>query len=97
MDALIRQAISERRLVQFMYQGYTRIGEPHVYGRNDGVSQLLIYQTGGGSRSGRLPDWRRCDLPQITAFQLMNETFPGSRPNPSGRHSAWDQTFAIVG
>lgn len=96
MDALIRQALAEKKLVEFQYQGYTRIAEPHVYGRNGGVKQLLVYQVRGGSKSGQLPNWRRVDLPEVSNLHILNETFSGRRANPSGEHSAWDETFAIV-
>lgn len=96
MDALVRQAIAEKKLVEFQYQGYTRIAEPHVYGLNSGIKQLLVFQVRGGSKSGRLPNWRRVDLPEVSDLQILNETFPGRRVNPSGEHSSWDETFAIV-
>lgn len=96
MDAWIRQAIAEKKLVEFQYQGYARIAEPHVYGRHGGVEQLLVYQVRGGSKSGRLPDWRRVDLPEVSGLNILDETFPGRRANPSGEHSPWDETFAIV-
>lgn len=96
MNALIRQAITEKKLVEFQYQGYTRIAEPHIYGRKGGVEQLLVYQVRGGSKSGRLRDWRRVDPPEVSGLHTLNETFPGRRANPSGEHSSWDETFAIV-
>lgn len=43
MDQIIRQAISEKRLVEFMYQGLQRIAEIHVYGIKGGVHQILAY------------------------------------------------------
>ncbi len=96
MDALIRQAITEKHLIEFQYHGHHRVAEPHVYGRNNGVLQLLVYQVRGQSSSGRLPDWRRVDLHEISGLRLLNERFPGKRPNPSGEHSRWDEYFAVV-
>lgn len=40
-----------------------RIAEPHDYGIRDGVAQLLVFQVGGESRSGTLPNWRWVVLP----------------------------------
>ena len=96
MDTLIRQAIAEKKLMEFRYQGYARIAEPQIYGRKGGVRQLLVYQLRGESRSGRLPGWRRVDLPGISGLRILDETFAGRRDNPSGEHSPWDETFAIV-
>jgi len=97
MDGLIRQAIEEKKLVQFEYQGYMRIAEPHIYGRKGGITKLLVYQVRGGSKSGNLPNWRRVDLTEVGQFQILSETFQGRRTNPSGKHSVWDEVFIIVG
>ena len=96
MDALIRQAMTEKRLLEFLYQGYARIAEPQVYGRKGGIVQMLVFQVGGGSKSGRLPDWRRVDLPKCSGLRMLKDTFAGRRDNPSGEHSPWDEIFAIV-
>jgi len=33
----------------------------------------------------------------ISGIHLLNETFPGGRPTPSGKHHKWDQLFMRVG
>ena len=96
MDQQLRDAIQNRQMVEFDYGGYHRIAEPHVYGLNDGVEQLLAYQVAGGSSSGGLPEWRRVDVPRMSGLSILPATFPGPRPNPSGRHSSWDQIYARV-
>jgi len=95
VDAMIRQAIGTKRIVEFMYKGYPRIVELHIYGRKSGVSQVLAYQIGGGSSRGGLPEWRRFDLPAMHNLQVCDESFPGAREYHSG-HSAWDETYLIV-
>jgi hypothetical protein len=96
IDRLIRRAISRRLLVAFQYHGRRRVGEPHIYGKTNGKVQLLVYQTGGTSASGAIPDWRRCDVDEISGFVVLTETFRGSRLGPSADHSDWDATWAIV-
>lgn len=96
MDDEIVRAIKEKRLVSFQYHGYQRVAEPHIFGRNNGIKQILVFQVSGGSKSGKLPNWRRVDLPEITGFTVLQDTFPGKRPNPSGEHSVWDEKFIIV-
>jgi len=95
-DELIR-AIRARRLVAFRYHECERVVEPHDLGVAGGVEQLLAYQIGGESRSGSLPEWRRFDVADLRDLRLLEETFPGSRPAPSGRHSSWDRTIVRVG
>lgn len=92
----IRGAIRERRKLEFVYSGHTRIAEPHVAGIKDGREGILAYQTGGTSSSGELPEWRRFHLDGISQLRVLDDTFPGKRESPSGMHSAWDEKYEIV-
>lgn len=96
MQTLVEQAIREKKLVQFSYEGYPRTAEPHVLGRSSGVIQILVYQVGGSSSSGGIPGWRRFDLLKISDLSIRQEGFNGPRPFPSGKHSSWDYQIAIV-
>ncbi len=96
VDAIIRAAIREKRLLRFTYHDLDRIAEPHVYGIHKGKSQLLVFQIRGQSSSGGLPNWRRIDLDEVTNMQALDETFPGPRPTPSGEHSKFDTVLAVV-
>lgn len=51
MSDLIMIAITEKKIIEFDYDGYHRIAEPHVYGMLDGKYEVLVYQIGGGSSS----------------------------------------------
>lgn len=96
MTQVIEQAIQSKKLVEFMYSGHLRVVEPHVLGVNGGVTQLLGYQIGGTSSSGGIPEWRRFDIPKMSGLSVCNESFPGTRPYPSGKHSSWNYQIAIV-
>jgi predicted DNA-binding transcriptional regulator YafY len=96
MDDLIKQAISQKRLIDFSYHNQHRIAEPHILGMLKGVTQVLIYQVDGES-SNRLPDWRRVNVDEILNLKILDDTFPGQRSSPSGRHSSWDIHLAVVG
>jgi hypothetical protein len=89
-------AIHSRHQISFMYQGKPRIVEPHDYGMQNDRARLLTYQIGGGSSSGRLPDWRWFDVANISDLEVLDQTFPGNRTVPSGRHHQWDVLFARV-
>lgn len=95
-DRDIRQAISERHLVEFHYHGAARVAEPHVYGLHDGKYQLLCFQVGGQSRSGKLPNWRRFDLDEMTGLRVLSESFPGPRDFSAFRSSSFDTVLAVV-
>ena len=81
--------------MSFSYQGRPRVAEPHDYGVNKGRVRLFCYQVGGESRSGKLPDWRLLEAPDIAGLQVTDESFPGPR-TVSGSHIDWEQLFASV-
>jgi hypothetical protein len=95
-DQLLRVAIAERRLVAFNLDGLPRIAEPHDYGIVAGVRRLFFFQVGGESRSGRPVGWRWAALSKIADLRILRDSFPGSRPAPSGRHIHWDSLIATV-
>jgi hypothetical protein len=95
VDELLRLAIEQRRLVRLVYHDKSRIVEPHDYGIYKGSRKLLGYQVGGSS-SGKLPNWRWMEVDSISDLDLLNRTFPGGRPIPSGKHHQWDQVFLRV-
>lgn len=94
-DQLLRTAITQRRLIEVVYNGKRRIVEPHDYGIHNGSAKLLGYQIAGES-SGRLPNWRWMEVDQISGLKILDQTFPGGRPSPSGKHHEWDEIFIRV-
>jgi hypothetical protein len=95
-ERLLRFAITHRRLIRFKLGGPHRIAEPHDYGIRNGVPQLLAYQVGGESRSGRLPNWRWILLELVTELEVLEETFAGGRGGSARNHSHWDELFLRV-
>ena len=95
IDRQLRTAIEQKRLIRFNYKGKPRIVEPHDYGLHKGLVKLFGYQVGGLS-SESLPNWRWVLVNSISDLDLLNRTFPGRRPTPSGKHHQWDQIFIRV-
>ena len=96
MDQLIRAAIANKQLVEFIYHKLRRVAEPHVYGTLHGKHQLLTYQVAGESSSGGLPNWRRVELSEVSGLRLLEEHFEDPRPTPSGKRSKFDVVLAVV-
>lgn len=96
VDRLLRAAIRDKRLVTFTLDGRRRIAEPHDYGIINGVPKLFFWQTGGESSSGRPIGWRWAVLAKMSQLRILDETFPGPRPAPSGKHIKWDVLHATV-
>jgi hypothetical protein len=93
----LKSAILNKRLIEFEYGGFKRIGEPHVLGTRHGVMQLLLYQLGGGSSSGgKLPQWRRLNVSEMSKLKVTDQSFYGARQSPSGQHSGFDRIILSV-
>lgn len=95
-EAELLRALEGRQIVEFVYKGKRRTGEPHVLGLRGGKKQLLFYQTGGESSSGGLPEWRRVNLEDVWAFKVRGETFPGGRQPTRSHHAAFDEVLYFV-
>lgn len=88
MNRRICQAIRERRVLEFTYDGLSRRVEPHCHGRSQQNNEVLrAYQVGGASQSGRVPLWRLFTVNKANGLALSNEKFSGTRPgyNPNDK------------
>ena len=96
MGQIIIDAIDKKKIISFDYHGHIRIAEPHVYGIKDSKESLLVYQTGGTSSSGGIPQWRRMFANEMTNLQITTQSFPGKRETQSGEHTNFDRIIRIV-
>jgi len=97
LDACLRTAIAERRLIQFDYEGSTRVAEPHDYGLRDSLPRTLVYQRRKAGRAGlRVIGWRDIFLSKMSNCQVLAETFPGSRRDAHEHRYKWDVLYARV-
>ena len=95
--SIIRNAIANKEVIEFTYHGYPRVAEPHVYGIKDGKRQILVYQIGGSTSSGKIPDWRRIILDEISGLRVVKgQKFVGPDDNHSVDHGDWDTIIAAV-
>ncbi|MCI0560035.1 MAG: hypothetical protein MN733_16215 [Nitrososphaera sp.] len=94
--SIIRNAIANKELIEFTYHGYQRIAEPHAYGIKNGKRQILVYQIGGLTSSGKIPDWRRINLDEISGLKVIKgQKFAGHR-DKSPDHDDWETIIAAV-
>jgi hypothetical protein len=95
---MIRNAIANKELIKFTYRGWVRIAEPHVYGVKNGKKQILVYQIGGSTSSGKIPDWRRINLDDMSGLRVLKgQEFPGPRTKEqSSDQDDWDTVIAAV-
>ncbi len=99
IDAQLRLAIANKRLIRFRYHGSDRVAEPHDYGVNNGVTRLLVYQLRGPARStrGSATGWRLLDVSKLEDCFALDDTFPGSRGPAHRQHLGWEILHARVG
>ena len=89
----IAEAIAERRLLIFSYEGLPRIVVPAVYGYTQaGNLALRAYQVGGHSHSGHQPSWRLFTRHKMLGLALSEETFT----EPPPRYRARDGSFQFI-
>src|SRR5262249_26400696 len=70
LQMLLHDAIDQRRIIHFRYQGKTRIAEPHVLGIKNDRLQVLTWQFDGESSSGPLPGWRRFNVDELRELEV---------------------------
>lgn len=76
MNQLIIDALDERKCLELRYHGYSRVVEPHAYGRDkDGEEVLRCYQTSGGSVSGERAGWKLLKVREVFSLHLLKEVF----------------------
>lgn len=98
LDGALRFAIANRRLLRLTYHSRCRVAEPHDYGVLNGRPRLLVYQVRelDAARSTRIAGWRLLDVAKIEDFEVLDETFPGSRASSHTDHFSWDVVYARV-
>jgi hypothetical protein len=87
LNRIICDAVGAKRLLRFVYEGYERIVEPHLYGVNSADHEALsAWIVAGWSWSSPEAGWRNYLVAEMQEVQVLADRFPGPRPgyNPSG-------------
>jgi hypothetical protein len=76
MNTTIVEAIRDMNVLELRYHGYSRMVEPHAYGRDkDGDEILRCFQISGGSESGERVGWKLLKVHEVFSLHLTRETF----------------------
>ena len=82
MREIITEAIQKKLCLAIHYGGFERVVEPHAHGMTrEGHHIMRIWQTRGGSRSGKLPPWRLMRLDETHGLRLLDEAAQTPRPD----------------
>ena len=78
MHPEIFTAIRSLKLIQFDYRGHYRVVEPHMFGRRQGLDQVLGYQVRGTAAEGLNQDWRMFDVARNAQCVHADRDLPGA-------------------
>jgi len=80
MNQVICDAIRNRCVLTFTYDGHPRVVEPHAYGLSRARREVIrCYQTGGTSRYHKVPDWKLMRVDRIKSLIVTKEHFVDER------------------
>jgi hypothetical protein len=97
MNTLLCDAIRATRLLRFIYEGYERVVEPHLYGINTQNHEMLsCYLVGGWSASASEPGWRNYLVRDMHDIHVLAEPFDGPRAGYNPSDDAFHQVFCRI-
>jgi hypothetical protein len=80
MKNKICEAIRNKNLLEFYYNGYHRVVEPHTLGVSKKNNDILsAFQIRGESESDKSSPWRLFDLVEMENMRVLEEKFSGHR------------------
>jgi predicted DNA-binding transcriptional regulator YafY len=93
---LICNAIAEKKIIQFRYDGYTRIVEPFCCGINTKDNYVLRSFQIGGHSSTKKNGWKMFDLADISKLEILDDRFEGNRKGYNPKDSAMVKFFCHI-
>lgn len=97
MNTLIKQAIENRKLLEFYYKDDLRIVEPHTYGvSTTGKESLSAYQVGGESSDSKTIDWKLFTVDKIQNLRIKETSFTGTRDGYNPNDSRMSQIYITI-
>lgn len=90
----IIEAIENRKLMEFNYDGNFRIVEPHTVGiSKTGKEMLSAYQIDGNSNRGEVPCWGQFSISKIENLNVLSDKFTGTRNGYTRGDSRMSEIF----
>ena len=81
MNNEICEAIENKKVIEFFYEGHKRIVEPYCYGihKTTGNEVFCAYQIGGYSSSEKTPYWRIYIVSKMLGIRITDDQFEKPR------------------
>jgi len=97
MNTLITDAIRARRLIRFIYEGYERIVEPHMYGINSANQEMVsAFLVGGWTKTETQPGWRNFLVKEMDDVHALSESFRTPRPGYNAKDPQFRQIYCSL-
>lgn len=94
MNQKIVDAIENKNVIEFYYDGELRVVEPHCYGvTTAGNEGLRAFQTDGYSSTGKL-GWKMYDLGKADNITITENQFDGPRPGYQSEDKGLSRIYA---
>jgi hypothetical protein len=92
----ICKAIKDQLILELRYHGYSRLVEPHAYGRDkNGDEVLRCYQVSGGSESDERMGWKLLKVGEVFSLSVTNDEF-GARVEYRRNDKAMEYIFCQI-
>lgn len=97
MQNIIKDAILNQSLIEFLYKDELRVVEPYTFGMNTrGNDVLSAYQIEGGSSSSEDLGWRLFSLNKINNLKLLDTKFSEIRSEYNPNDSRMQHIYAGI-
>lgn len=97
MKNIIKEAIANKQLLEFVYKDEQRIVEPYTFGiTTKGNDVLSGYQVDGESTSSDELGWRLFTLDKIGDLKLLDNTFSGDRDEYNPNDSRMSHIYITI-
>ena len=97
MNEMIKNAIENKKIIEFYYKDDLRIVEPFVVGiSTTGKDSLRAFQVDGESTDSSSFSWKLFSVNKISNLKIKDESFVGDREHYNPDDSAFNQIFARV-
>jgi hypothetical protein len=94
MHQIICDAIRARRRLRFVYDGYERIIEPHIYGINSASHEAVRgWLVAGWSGSEAAPGWRTYLVREMHDVHALSQGFEAPRDGYAAEDRQMRQVF----
>ena len=97
MNEIIREAIENKRMIEFNYKDEVRVVEPYAYGVSSKNNDILRgYQVEGGSSSSSDLGWRLFTVDKIENIIITDIEFEAIQDGYNPNDSAMTEIYVTV-